>query len=147
MKIWEKVTRSVIFSFFVTCFDKVTLMRAKSLILVTWGLCLLLFGCSDIPLLDIEFDSEIENPVIGEAPSFTIRADGTEKSISSSGSTIRQVIEDADIELGLNDEVSPPLFEPAIPGSTITIVRINEEIETIERSVPFERRTVRNESM
>ncbi len=111
------------------------------------ALSLLLFSCSDIPLLDIELDNEIESPAISVGSTFTIRADGTEQTITSSGATIRQVLDSSDIEVGLTDEVSPPLFEPAVPDSVITIVRISEEIESIERSVPFDRRSVRNETM
>lgn len=108
---------------------------------------LLLFGCSDVPLLDIEIGDQVQQPAVSLGASFTVRADGADRPITSNGATIRQVLEDAGVEVGLNDLVDPPLFEPAIPNSIITLVRVSEEIETIERSVPFERRSVRNEAM
>ena len=110
-------------------------------------ICTFLLSCSDVPLLDIEFEDQVQQPAIALGSTFTIRADGSDRPITSSGTTIRQVLDEAEIEVGLNDLVDPPLYEPAVPNSIITIVRINEEIETIERSVPFERRSVRNETM
>ena len=81
------------------------------------------------------------------AAEYVVFVDGETVTISSMATTIREVLVDGGIKTNLNDEVSPPLHEPAVPGQTISIVRMTESLETIERSVPFERRTVRNESM
>lgn len=117
----------------------------------TWHLLLigtifLFSSCDQIPTLDID---SVSQPVEVEetAADFTVLVDGETISISSSGRTIRDVLEESGVETSLSDEVSPPLYEPAIPGQAISIIRITESIETIERSIPFERRTVRNESM
>ncbi|MFK7802236.1 MAG: G5 domain-containing protein [Anaerolineae bacterium] len=110
---------------------------------------LFLSSCGLVPTLDIELNTDETGEQTEQSAAFTyqIVIDGATREISSSAPTIRQLLEDAGIETGLNDEITPPLYEPAIPGSTITIVRVTESTETIERSIPFERRTVRNETM
>lgn len=105
-----------------------------------------LAGCDQIPTLEID---PVSQPIETDKPAgdFTILVDGETLTIASAGSTIREVLADAGVDTSLNDEITPPLYEPAVSGQSISIIRITESIETIERSVPFERRTVRNESM
>ncbi|MFT5196700.1 MAG: Tol biopolymer transport system component [Cellvibrionaceae bacterium] len=109
---------------------------------------ILLVSCELVPALTIELEnSGDESTEQSTLENYQIIVDGATLEISSSALTIRQLLEDAGVETGINDEISPPLYEPAVPGSTITIVRITESTETIERGVTFERRTVRNETM
>ena len=127
------------------------LIRSKHILLSGLLSTLLLFtiGCDVIPALEIDLESENVDGETAPANSgtFQIVADGTTREVTSAAPTIRQLLEDVNIETGINDEVTPPLYEPAIDGATVTIVRVTESIETIERGIPFERRTVRNETM
>lgn len=76
-----------------------------------------------------------------------VSVDGATTSIESDAGTVRQLLEEGEIELGELDLVDPPLYTPAEDGMQIVITRVEESLETIERAIPFERRIVRNEAM
>lgn len=83
-----------------------------------------------------------------------ITADGQTIEISTaSATTVREALAEAGITINDADEIDPPLFTPITPISSdttnlaITVVRITESIEVIPRSLPFERKLVRNEAM
>jgi Tol biopolymer transport system component len=82
---------------------------------------------------------------------FTIQADGENQAFSTStATTVREVLAEAGIEINDADEVTPPLFTPLEQSDdllAITVIRITESIEVIPRSLPFERKLVRNEAM
>lgn len=71
----------------------------------------------------------------------------TDSKQAALGSTIQQVISASGISLGSLDEVSPSLDEVAVQNETITIVRIKEDYEVEETTLPFESQTVKNESL
>ena len=77
----------------------------------------------------------------------TIIVDGETQSVSSAADTVRAVLEEAAIPLAAADEIEPPLFTPVTDGMTIRITRISDSLEIVERSIPFDRKIVRNESM
>jgi hypothetical protein len=64
-----------------------------------------------------------------------------------SGSTVQQSIEAAGIELGSLDRVSPPSYTVVEQGSEITITQVEELFEVEEIIIPFERQTIRNETL
>jgi resuscitation-promoting factor RpfB len=74
-------------------------------------------------------------------------ADGETQSVTTSATTVRELLAKANMTLGEADEVTPPLFTPLNDGMRVTIVRVREELVAIPQTIPFERRTVRNESM
>lgn len=76
-----------------------------------------------------------------------ITVDGTTIEQQTSAATVRDALETFDVTLNATDEVNPPLFTPITPDLAIRITRITESVETIDRSVPFERKIVRNEAM
>ena len=76
-----------------------------------------------------------------------ITADGETQSISTSATTVRQLLDEIDLELGELDEVSPPLFTPLEVETAVSITRVTESLEVIQQAVPFERKIVRSESM
>ena len=101
----------------------------------------LLAACSQQPAAIVE-----REPV-----QIQITADGqTIEFITISATTVREALAEADIILNDADEIVPPLFTP-VDNNTIaleiTVVRISESIEIIPRSLPFERKLVRNEAM
>lgn len=79
--------------------------------------------------------------------SITLNADGETHQLTTSATNVRTLLEEAGVELNETDEVSPPLFTPLTDNMTINVVRVTESIEIIEESLPFERKTVRNEAM
>ncbi len=88
-----------------------------------------------------------------ERPSHHIQisADGqTTELTTTSATTVREALAEANIAINDADEVTPPLFTPLNTEETelaITIVRVTESLETILHSIPFERKLVRNEAM
>ena len=98
---------------------------------------LLVAGCSD------------------EAPDFaasgpitvSLSVDGEQREITTEATNIRELLDEAEIEVEPADLVDPPVFTPLTDGVEIEIIRVTESVETIEQSLPFQRRSVRNESM
>ncbi|MGB3716353.1 MAG: DPP IV N-terminal domain-containing protein [Candidatus Promineifilaceae bacterium] len=105
-----------------------------------WGVFLLLF------LLGACADSASELATRGPL-AITIKYDDQTKTIPSTAGNIREFLDENGIPYGPSDLIDPPPFTPLIDDAEITIVRVSESIENLERTVPFQRRTVRNESM
>lgn len=63
------------------------------------------------------------------------------------GSTIRQILTESGITLGTLDEVSPALDEIAAQNEAIKIVRVKEDYEVQDITLPFESQTIKNESL
>lgn len=63
------------------------------------------------------------------------------------GSSVQYALDAAKINLSELDRVDPPSFTILAEGSTIRVTRVREEFEIQESTVPFERQTVRNESL
>ena len=77
-----------------------------------------------------------------------LMVDGTTTSILvPSGNKVQQVLDTAKIKLGSLDKVDPQTYAIITETITINITRGKEEFETIKSVIPFERQTVRNESM
>lgn len=78
----------------------------------------------------------------------TIHVDGQSLGAEiASGSSIQQAIEAANITLGSLDRVEPPVYALAQDGSQVSIIRVREEFDTREVSLPFESQSARNESL
>lgn len=82
-----------------------------------------------------------------EALMISLTADGKTFSLTTEASNVRELLEEAGVEISDIDLVDPPPFTPLSDEMQITVVRVTESIEIIEQSVPFQRRIVRNESM
>ena len=99
--------------------------------------CLLLIACAQTP------------PVIvsREPISITITADQKTTRLDTEATTVREVLEEAGIDISDPDEVTPPLFTPLEEGMTVTIVRLTESLETILKTVPFDIKIVRSDAL
>ena len=64
-----------------------------------------------------------------------------------SGSTVQQALNSAGFELGTLDRVDPPGYTVLSNESVVTIVRVVEEFEIENETVPFPSQTVRNEAL
>ena len=78
----------------------------------------------------------------------TIQADGNESSLALPlGSTVQDALNKAEITLNNLDRVDPPTYTPLAAQMTIRVTRVSEAFQVEEVVVPFERQTVRNESL
>jgi hypothetical protein len=112
--------------------------RTRQFYLWTIGfLFLLLVACSE----------ESPNLVEREPVEVIVSVDGDTGSYTTSAGNVREFLEEVDIPFGQYDIVDPPPFTALTEDTELSIIRVSENIEIIEQTVPFERRTVRNESM
>ncbi len=77
----------------------------------------------------------------------TVNYDDKTEIIPSTAGNIREFLDENAIPYSSSDLIDPPPFTPLLEETEITIVRVSESIENIEQTIPFKRRTVRNESM
>jgi len=77
----------------------------------------------------------------------TVEADGLRHTLRTQASTVRGVLKEAGITLGELDRVEPDLWVEVTPGMTITVIRVEEKLETRREPIPFQRRTVRSEAL
>lgn len=78
----------------------------------------------------------------------TIQADGQLLNAKvTSGSTVAQALQEAGVTLEKLDRVEPPAYALAQENIPVTVTRVREEFETAQNVLPFERQTVRNESL
>lgn len=78
----------------------------------------------------------------------TLAVDGTTSTIRvSPGTTVQGLLGAQNIQLSTLDRVEPPAFTVLSGGETVRVVRVREEFEMRETTLPFERQTVRNESL
>ncbi len=79
---------------------------------------------------------------------FTLVVDGQRQTVEvPAGSTVRQALEQAGVEVGPLDRVTPPGYTLLTDATTITVVRVEEKFETQEEVIPFERQVLRNEGL
>ncbi len=64
-----------------------------------------------------------------------------------SGSTVQEALNGAGFELGTLDRVDPPGYTVLSNESVVTIVRVVEEFEIENETIPFPSQTVRNEAL
>ncbi len=64
-----------------------------------------------------------------------------------SGSNVQDAMNKAQITVSNLDRIEPPAYTVVSDGSSITIVRIREEFEIEQVTIPFERQVVQNESL
>ena len=75
-------------------------------------------------------------------------ADGSEQVIqASAGSTVADVLAQAGVQLSALDRTEPALTTILQENTAISIIRVKESFEVVERELPFEQITVRNETL
>lgn len=63
------------------------------------------------------------------------------------GSSVQYALESAKVTLNELDRLDPPSYTILANGGSIHVTRVREEFEIQEATIPFERQTVRNESL
>lgn len=77
-----------------------------------------------------------------------IEADAVVRTVSvPAGSTVQQSLESAGIALAALDRVEPPAYTTVDDGTLIRITRVVERFEIEEIVLPYERQTIRNETL
>ncbi len=78
----------------------------------------------------------------------TIIADGATQVLAVEGQPmVGEVLRQAGLALGDLDRLNPPSYSRVWDGMTITIVRVAEEMVTVQETVPFSSRTVPTDSL
>lgn len=88
--------------------------------------------------------SPVEEPDI----SVSVSADGISRQVSlPAGSTVQQALQAAGLSLAQADRVNPPTFSVLTDGALVSVIRVQEQFETRQVVLPFERQELRNESL
>ncbi len=77
----------------------------------------------------------------------TLVADGAEHAFIAQGPTVREALVEGSVTLADLDRVEPPEFTPLQADMTIRVIRVTQSFTMTQETIPFERRTVRNESL
>lgn len=78
----------------------------------------------------------------------TIQADSQSQTISLPlDSTVQNALDAARVELDTLDRVEPAAFTFLSDGASVKVIRVTEEIFDKEEIIPFEKQTIKNESM
>ena len=83
-------------------------------------------------------------------PLLTVRvqADGQTQEVHlPAGSTVQQALDTAGITLGSLDRIDPAAYTILGKDGRVKVTRVTEEYEAVQVVVPFERQTLRNESL
>jgi Tol biopolymer transport system component len=81
------------------------------------------------------------------ARSVTLTVDGETREILTRAVTVRDLLEEEGVTLGDNDRVKPA--EPTVleEGMAVEVTRVDIRVETEEREIPYDRRTVHDASI
>ncbi len=80
--------------------------------------------------------------------SISIEVNGGINKVSiPAGSSVREALAAANIELGDLDRTEPPLYTQLEEGDQVRVIRITEEFETDQVAIPFISRTLPNEGL
>ncbi len=78
----------------------------------------------------------------------TISADGRSQQVSvPAGSTVAMALQHAGLTTGSLDRSEPPFYAVLSNGDAVKLTRIEEKFRTEIQTIPFDRQTVRNESL
>jgi len=90
-------------------------------------------------------------PLTPEQPesfTVTIQVDGNQTTLQATpGDTVQNLLDRSGVAISSLDRVSPPGYTVLSPETLITVVRVREEFEIEETTIPFDRQIVRNESL
>jgi resuscitation-promoting factor RpfB len=87
-------------------------------------------------------------PQLGGEITISITVDSETRSEQvSAGSTVLQALQEAGVIIGELDRAQPPFYTVLADGDSVQVTRVVEEFQTEIVVIPFERQTVRNESL
>ena len=106
-----------------------------SLLLIIFGFTLLSTGCLS-PQLSRE-EIQVSVNINEERVQIQLPA----------GSTVDDALTEAEITYTESDQIDPPPYTLLVDGDEIFIVQVHEEFEREEKTIPYEKQIVRNESL
>ena len=87
-------------------------------------------------------------PQFGGQVTITLTADSQTRDVQvAAGSTVLQALQQAGITPGDLDRVEPPFYAVLGNGDQVKLVRVKEEFQTEIQVLPYERQTIRNETL
>lgn len=103
-----------------------------------------LMGLLMVGLISLISACQLASPV---AKKVTLKVDGRQQTIVTEATTVRQLLDDANITLSELDRVRPDLYTDLDFNMEIIVTRVTEEIILAEETIPFEQQTVVNEAL
>ncbi len=101
-----------------------------------------------LPVLAIFFLAACSPGSPALALSVDIQVDGQTSELSlPAGSSVREALAAAVIQLGDLDRVEPPLYTELSDGDQVRVIRVTEDFETEQAPLPFISRTLPNEAL
>jgi hypothetical protein len=79
--------------------------------------------------------------------SVTIVVDGSERAVTTTATTVNQVIKEAGISLGSLDRIKPPSWTELTEDMRIVIVRVTEKFVIQTQPVPYARKIIHDEAL
>lgn len=76
-----------------------------------------------------------------------VNVDNETRTIETNVKTVRELLAETNISLGNLDRVNPDLNYSLEPDMTVKVIRVTEMIDTITRTLAFERRVIVNEAL
>ncbi|MDX1662811.1 MAG: ubiquitin-like domain-containing protein [Candidatus Promineifilaceae bacterium] len=76
-----------------------------------------------------------------------LQADGELYNLTTTAGNVRELLDEAGVTVDPVDLVEPPPFTPLQDRMDIRVVRIVEEVDVVEETLPFDRQIVRSETM
>jgi len=111
-------------------------LRLEEIFLVITLSLVLVAGCSSI------------QPKTINDISITVIVDGHTQVLKiPAGTTVQQALDTAGIKMNTLDQVKPPSYTVLSDKDAIRVIRVKEVFQVEENIIPFERQTVRNESL
>lgn len=108
---------------------------------------LIVLGTLLLILLAAACTSEPPPASVPQAVPVSLTVDGQTHNLTTEANNVRELLDEAGITLEPLDEVSPPVSTPVTAEMSVVVVRVTEEIEVIEESISFERKTVRSDAL
>ncbi|MGC9348472.1 MAG: G5 domain-containing protein [Anaerolineae bacterium] len=108
------------------------LMPVAILLAMPVVVAVLFTGCSAAPTLPTA------------AYDVTLVVDGTSQAYETQARTVREFLDETDVQLGPMDRVSPPEITVVRDGLTVTIVRVSYSTLVMSQTIPFERQILRD---
>jgi uncharacterized protein YabE (DUF348 family) len=82
--------------------------------------------------------------VIKRAKTITFDLYGTSDTLSTNQTSVRELLEERNVQLDPSDEVSVPLEARIVEGMTISLARVNKNVETVEEEASFSEEQIRD---
>ena len=105
---------------------------------------------SDMDIVTPELDAYItssQTVVVQKVRKVTVNAAGAVKNYLTTANTVGEFLEEKGYDINYHDIVSQPLDSKLESNNELTVVKVIKRIEKIEKSIPFNTKTIRDTSM